>query len=118
MDSFHADGFEYIDNLNFALNAETYLEGNSSRDQYISKAKEIFRRIGWHGDGEIQLIWLPPFLFGSYGLTRGVVLWHVKQVEDGISWILSPIEMPHGVIKLSDAEKLRIEKLHGRDKVG
>jgi hypothetical protein len=27
------------------------------------------------------------------GSTRGVVIWHVKQREDGISWLLTPIEL-------------------------
>ena len=118
MDTFHVDGFEYIDNLNFVQDAREYLRENPRCNDYIEKAKDLFTQHGWHGDGEVQLIWLPPFLFGSFGLTKGVVLWHVKQVEDGISWILSPIEIPYDVIKLDAEEENRMELLHGKEQTG
>ena len=118
LDSFYVDGFEYIDNLNFARNAREYLKTSPYCDDYIQKDGKIFKQNGWRGDGEIQLIWLPPFLFGSFGLTRGVVIWHVKQEADGISWIMSPIRIPYDVIQLDGEEAARIEKLHGSNKVG
>ena len=38
-------------------------------------------------------MWIPPFMFDgirSEEFTLGVTVWHVKQKEDGISWILHP----------------------------
>jgi len=34
---------------------------------------------------------------------EGVLLWHVKQMDDGLSWILSPIELPFEEFKGADA---------------
>lgn len=53
--------------------------------------------MGWAGDGEVRLMWVPPFMLNNQdGLNpyMGVTVWHVKQEEDGLSWILSPIELP------------------------
>lgn len=58
---------------------------------------EIFKKHGWEGDGEIGMIWLPPFLIDD-GRTDGVYLWHVKQRNNGISYIISPCELPFGYL--------------------
>ena len=42
-------------------------------------------------------MWIPPFMFKGVRtkeFTVGVTIWHVKQREDGFSWILSPIQLP------------------------
>ncbi|WP_177764921.1 hypothetical protein [Flavobacterium sp. I3-2] len=85
---------EYIDNLNFTFKPADFL---SNADEYLKFASELFSNAGWYGDGEIQLIWVPPFIFNDYTNNEdanGIVIWHVKQKEDGISWLLSPIEFP------------------------
>jgi hypothetical protein len=82
--------YEWIDQLCFTINPNECL---SPPDQYISIAKELFLKAGWHGDGKIELMWVPPFMFDSARtgkFTEGVTVWHVKQCEDGISWILHP----------------------------
>lgn len=89
--SFNLFTHEWIDNLNFTFNPQDFLP---NADSYIQVAKELFRNAGWNGDGEIQLIWVPPFMLSS-GFTLneealGMIIWHVKQEEDGISWLLSP----------------------------
>ena len=86
--------YEWIDNLCFTIDPRECLD---NAEEYISIAKELFLEAGWHGDGEIELMWIPPFMFGGVRapeFTVGVVLWHVKQQEDGLSWILTPIELP------------------------
>lgn len=84
---------EWIDNLNFMFSPKDFL---SNSEEYIQVAKELFKKAGWQGDGEIELIWIPPFVFSS-GFTSGeeafgIIVWHVKQQSDGISWLLSPRE--------------------------
>ena len=94
LDSFELILYEWIDNLNFTLDPKDYLD---NADAYIQKAKERFLHAGWHGDGAITLMWIPPFMFqgaGTTEVTNGVILWHVKQQEDGISWLLSPVRLP------------------------
>lgn len=86
--------YEWIDNLNFTLKPNEFLK--NSQD-YIDIAKEMFLEAGWDGDGEIELMWIPPFMFKGARkeeFTIGVTVWHVKQLEDGLSWILTPIKLP------------------------
>jgi len=57
----------------------------------------MFLDAGWAGDGRIELMWIPPFMLEGRQIaafTLGVTIWHVKQFEDGTSWLLSPIELP------------------------
>jgi hypothetical protein len=93
MASFPMYAFEWIDNLHFVLPPDRFILDPSA---YIAAARTAFLEAGWDGDGEIGVMWLPPFVFplGSRSSWVGVMLWHVKQLEDGISWLLSPIELP------------------------
>jgi hypothetical protein len=92
--AFHVHGFEWIDNLHFLVAPSEFVGSRAS--SYIEVAKERFLEAGWEGDGEVRLLWLPPFAFplGLQVPPAGVVLWHVKQEEDGVSFILSPFELP------------------------
>lgn len=88
---FHLYAYEWIDNLNFTINPSDVLTGAA---EYIDIAKKRFLEEGWHGDGEVELMWIPPFMFKDNGY-HGIIIWHVKQESDGISWILSPVELPY-----------------------
>ena len=92
---FKSYGVEYIDNRLFALNPDKLL-GSQAALPYRSIADELFKECGWAGDGEIELLWLPAFVFPlSAGISPvGVVIWHVKQIEDGLSYLLSPVDLP------------------------
>jgi hypothetical protein len=93
--TFNVEAYEWIDNLNFTISPEECLE---NADEYSNIAKEIFLDAGWDGDGEIELMWIPPFLLHGMvtrDITVGITIWHVKQKEDGISWLLSPIKLPY-----------------------
>ena len=51
---------------------------------------------GWDGTGCLSLLWIPSFVFpveAAVG-SEGIVVWHVKQHEDGVSWLLSPVALP------------------------
>jgi hypothetical protein len=92
---FKVNMYEWIDNLNFTINPIDCLD---NPEDYLVIAKEMFLKSGWNGDGEIQLMWIPPFLLernssNEPDFTNGLVFWHVKQQEDGISWILSSIDL-------------------------
>lgn len=90
---FHVYGFEWIDNLHFVLPPGRFVKDTKS---YLTVAKEKFLEAGWEGDGDIGILWLPPFVFplALKVPSKGVAVWHVKQVEDGVSFLLSPIELP------------------------
>jgi hypothetical protein len=82
--------YEWIDNLCFTIDPGECLD---NVDEYLKIAKELFLQEGWEGVGKIELMWIPPFMFDSSRteeFTVGVTVWHVKQLEDGISWILHP----------------------------
>lgn len=88
--------FEYVDNLHFGLNPAGFVD---NAEPYLDIARQRFLEAGWAGDGEISLMWIPPFAINDIDGTRhmwththGVVVWHVKQQSDGISWILYPPE--------------------------
>jgi hypothetical protein len=96
MRGFFAYGYEYIDNRQFALSPVTVLGTEEAAAPYVAEAKRLFLDQGWRGDGDVELLWIPPFAFPlSLGIAPvGVVIWHVKQEEDGISYLLSPIALP------------------------
>ena len=93
--TFEVSNYMWIDNLCFTIDPKKCLD---NADEYIEIVKELFLddEDGWDGDGEIELMWIPPFMFDGVRtdeFTRGVTIWHVKQLEDGISWILHPKNM-------------------------
>lgn len=89
--------YECMDNLNFTLSPKDCVE---NPDEYISIAKQRFLEDGWEGDGDVKLMWIPPFILmwiprfmlkrQKQWETKGVGVWHVKQLNDGISWLLYP----------------------------
>ena len=90
---FFVYGYEWIDNLLFLRDPKEFLD---SPEQYVESAKELFLEAGWEGDGEVMLLWIPPFAFPlGIGIPpEGITTWHVKQENDGVSFIISPIELP------------------------
>lgn len=75
--------FQFIDNLEHIINPKDVLE---DCENYIEIVKNAFLRAGWEGDGEIGLIWLPPFV-NFQGGVNGEYIWHVKQENNGISFL-------------------------------
>jgi len=54
-----------------------------------------FIEAGWEGDGDIMAFWIPPFMFRSPD-TMGLHVWHVKQDNNGTSWLCAhkPCDFP------------------------
>lgn len=50
---------------------------------------ELFADAGWEGDGEINCIFIAP-PFSSRGWTNCEIVFHVKQVNNGISFLAIP----------------------------
>ena len=94
---FHLFGYDWIDNLHFLLPPQRVI-ADTLRCEALSAAVEqrFADECGWEGTGRLSLLWLPPFVF-PYSAdvpTEGVIVWHVKQHEDGLSFLLSPIPLP------------------------
>lgn len=75
--------FQFIDNLEHIIKPDdVFIYDND----YIEIVKRAFFDAGWEGDGEIGLIWIPPFV-EMLGGTSGEYVWHVKQDNNGISFL-------------------------------
>ena len=85
---YHIYSYEWIDRLSCLQDAEEELKDWPLRETFLAYFKKRFSKEGWAGDGKMQVLWLPPFT-GHKAPTTGFYILHVKQSEDGISWIAS-----------------------------
>lgn len=94
--------YEHIDDLSFIRNSESvtndHILFSHGIDAEHRNTVEKFVRVkliseGWEGDGELGLIWIPPFIFKDSD-TYGEYVWHVKQNNNGTSWIASTRHLP------------------------
>jgi hypothetical protein len=104
--------YEWIDDLSWIRAASSLVEDFS---RYESEIITLLNINQWRGNGEIGLIWIPPFiadkiivggeqvfldrhpptvpLNSNYSWAHGFAIWHAKQLEDGISFLCSPFEL-------------------------
>ena len=65
-----------------------------------SELAALFRDAGWEGDGEINCIFMPPCFLGRED-GWCVPVYHVKQSNNGTSWLAIPndmrLSMPEGI---------------------
>lgn len=92
----HLYNFEWIDNLNFLRPPADLITDCSRRKRIEAAVARRFSSEGWEGTGKLSILWLPGFVFPMKCdiPEEGILMWHVKQHEDGISWLLSPIPLP------------------------
>jgi hypothetical protein len=89
----HLYAYEYVDDLKFMPPATELFRDWELGEELLLRVGERFREEGWDGNGVFQVFWLPPFVgvgpknVGCHGLL-------VKQDNDGISWIASPVPLP------------------------
>jgi len=86
--------YEHLDSNFFMRRAANLLASVFNRDEILREVQKRLLQAGWEGDGEVELIWLPPFVGAGLEDTYGVCLWHVKQGNNGTSWIASPVPLP------------------------
>jgi hypothetical protein len=84
--------FTFIDNPENFRKPEEYFSNSDEKKAILEKVKAVFKKSGWEGDGEIGLVWLPPFLYNPApgedpGQLFGTIVWHVKQHTNGISFL-------------------------------
>lgn len=86
-----------MDDLSFVRSAESVTNDHvlfsyDIDDERREAVEDIVRQKltaeGWEGDGDLGLIWLPPFALDNPD-TYGTYVWHVKQRNNGTSWIAS-----------------------------
>lgn len=90
--------YEHVDDNRMMLSLDEYkqqysTQSNQDFDRELEEViKPLFRQAGWEGDGEVQMAWIPPFCT-SYYVTSGFFVYHVKQGNNGTSFIYSPYEL-------------------------
>ncbi len=89
--SFHIYTYTFLDDLSCIKNPHDYFkyEKKYKIDDAIRLIGEKFKEHGWEGDGSIGIIWLPPFVDVGIENTSGTYIWHVKQNNNGISFLAS-----------------------------
>jgi len=103
--------YHHIDYLDLTLDPHKIYGKKQKVDEAIAAVKDIFLKNGWEGDGNIGLIWIPPFLDQSNDDYYGSFVWHVKQNNNGTSFLgfYAPIQSA----KLLDQNS--VFKQDGRD---
>lgn len=86
---YHVYTYTYLDDLSCIENPYDYfrLEPKEKIDDAVHLIKERFLEYGWEGDGTIGIIWLPPFVDIGVEDTWGTYIWHVKQSNNGTSFL-------------------------------
>lgn len=91
---FEVYSYHFIDDKTFIPAAREILKNYPEGYKYIVEAENLFKNHGWEGDGELGLIWFPPFIGVGVEDTYGIVCFHVKQSNNGTSWLASPEWLP------------------------
>lgn len=63
--------------------------GCPSVNEIKTHLEKIFKDEGWEGDGEIECFYVPP-CFTNRGDTYCEAIFHVKQSNNGTSWLAIP----------------------------
>ncbi len=93
--------YHFLDDLSSILDPFLYFRPMMKKKEItkdIKDIKDLFSENGWEGDGEIGLICFPPFVDIGYENTWGTYIWHVKQNNNGTSFLAS--EYPLGFKRL------------------
>lgn len=86
--------YQHLDELEFMPLAADTLAHLPRFAEVIKRVKHRLVAGGWEGDGQIRLLWFPPFLGAGMQDTWGVGAWLVKQQNNGTAWIASPVALP------------------------
>jgi hypothetical protein len=81
--------YHFLDDLSFVRNPHDVFTESAKEevDAYLAALRERFTSAGWEGDGKIGVIWFPPFVDVGIEDTWGTYVWHVKQSNNGTSWL-------------------------------
>lgn len=87
--------YQHLDDLSFVRRPENVFRETSEAklSQYVEAVKEKLQSAGWEGDGELGIIWFPPFAGVGAEDTNGAYVWCVKQSNNGTSWLASHFPM-------------------------
>lgn len=85
--------YTFLDDLSFIKPIEEFFELDA-KEEYITELKQLFSNHGWEGDGDLGVIWFPPFVGVGVENTYGHYVYHVKQLNNGTSFLASSQPLP------------------------
>jgi hypothetical protein len=94
IEDFDVYTYEHIDVLEYMPLAAGVLAGIPNAEEVLEAVRRRFRKAGWEGDGDIRIMWFPPFVGAGVEDTYGVGVWFVKQMNNGESFMASPVPLP------------------------
>lgn len=113
---YHIYVYTFLDDLSFIQDPFACFQDEDSTDisDAIHLVGEKFKEYGWEGDGTIGVIWLPPFVDVGIHDTHGNYIWHVKQYNNGISFLACDTALDFE--RLNEQNNLSVD-LRNRDNV-
>lgn len=60
----------------------------------MEEVEELFTSVGWEGDGELKIMWMPPFLQGGTEDNFGDFVYFIKQENNGSTFVCSHYPLP------------------------
>lgn len=108
--------YTFLDDLQFVKVPEQIFchEHGGQLDAVVQAVKQRFLDAGWEGDGDIGILWLPPFVDAGVEDTWGTYVWHVKQSNNGISFLASPYPLEFDRLAQQNANYEEVAKRRGR----
>jgi hypothetical protein len=93
--SYHVYAYTFLDDLSYVKDPYDQFanEEEYKIDDAIRLVGERFKEYGWEGDGRIGIVWIPPFVDIGVEDTWGTYIWHVKQKNNGISFLASDVPL-------------------------
>jgi hypothetical protein len=77
--NYYIYSYEYMDDLSFMPSAHDAFTGWEEGEALIARVEEKFKDMGCQGDGEMQVMWLPPFVGAAEENNYGCYVLHYKQ---------------------------------------
>lgn len=100
--------YQHLDDLSFIKPIEDHFTSDyfyikpDNIEEKISEIKQLFSSHGWEGDGDIGVIWFPPFVGAKGEDTFGHYVYHVKQLNNGTSFLGSSEPLPFASLLSQD----------------
>ena len=83
--------YQFIDDLSFVRTPVQVFPSETPEElrRVTQTIRSQLLEAGWEGDGELGVLWLAPFVDVGIEDTNGTYVWHVKQANNGVSWLAS-----------------------------
>jgi hypothetical protein len=77
----------------YDLATDNLTSGPGTCEALLPAMRDLFTKAGWEGDGQLEVFQIPPFVTIDND-PDGFLVWHVKQSNNGTSWLASEKYLP------------------------